>query len=33
MIENESRPSAFSPATSAEPSEVAAIQQGGCGSW
>jgi hypothetical protein len=33
MIEKERSPRPFSPATSAEPSEVAAIQQGGCGSW
>ena len=32
MIENDSSPSPFSPATSAEPSDVAAIQHGGCGS-
>jgi hypothetical protein len=32
MIANESMPSAFSPATSQEPSLVAAIQHGGCGS-
>src|SRR5215471_7184809 len=33
MIENDSRPSWFSPATADEPSDVAAIQHGGCGSW
>ena len=32
MIENDSRPRPFLPATSAEPLEVAAIQHGGCGS-
>src|SRR3954447_1144130 len=33
MIENDSRPSWFWPATALEPSDVAAIQHGGCGSW
>ena len=33
MIENDSRPSWFCPATADEPSDVAAIQHGGCGSW
>ena len=33
MIENDSRPSWFDPATADDPSEVAAIQAGGCGSW
>ena len=33
MIENDSKPSWFSPATADEPSDVAAIQHGGCGSW
>src|SRR6266513_1109399 len=33
MIEKDSSPSWFSPATADDPSDVAAIQQGGCGSW
>ena len=33
MIEKDSRPSWFDPATADDPSEVAAIQHGGCGSW
>ena len=33
MIENDSSPSWFAPATADEPSDVAAIQHGGCGSW
>ncbi len=32
MMENDSRPRPFSPATAADPFDVAAIQQGGCGS-
>src|SRR6266540_3739232 len=33
MIENDSKPSWFKPATADDPSEVAAIQHAGCGLW